>query len=226
MTRSNPLVANCFASSRPIPVDDPVTSASGREDEVLMVERFPVQPPPIAVRVSVRTRRRDSGCRQCIRALHGDGLLAGRSAALLAALAPGGRLLGLASTLLAVGVALARAGGLAAAAGGPFGVGDARRPLLAHSLLLEAFVLLVVLDARTVILRHRGRPSRTLLIGLYYPLSRDRPVAAPMPVRRALRLALRRRGGTPARSGAWRHRRCRAPQANRRCRPRRQAAPG
>src|SRR2546421_11925763 len=74
----------------------------------------------------------------------------------LAALASGGLLLGLvaaaAATAAAAAATTARA--LAAPARGPRRVGDRRRALLAHSLLAETLVLLVVLDARTVVLRH------------------------------------------------------------------------
>src|SRR4051794_27662652 len=49
-------------------------------------------------------------------------------------------------------LALAAAAALAALRGGVRRVGDLRRALLAHALLLESLVLLVVLDARPVIL--------------------------------------------------------------------------
>src|SRR4051812_29271030 len=45
-------------------------------------------------------------------------------------------------------------------------VGDLRGALLAHALLAQPFVLLVVLDARTVVLGHAGAPlGRTCLTG-------------------------------------------------------------
>src|SRR3954447_17761521 len=78
------------------------------------------------------------------------------SARLLPALAPGRGLLGLvaAAARAARLLALAAAAALAALRRGVRGVGDLRRALLAHALLLEALVLLVVLDAGAVILRH------------------------------------------------------------------------
>src|SRR5688500_8653409 len=73
----------------------------------------------------------------------------------LAALAAGGLLLLGRAALAAVALARgARARLLAAAARGALGVRDRRRPALAHALLAEALVLLVVLDAGTVIFGH------------------------------------------------------------------------
>src|SRR3954451_7326052 len=40
--RSKPCSANCLASSRPIPLEAPVTRASGRVASVVMAPRFPV----------------------------------------------------------------------------------------------------------------------------------------------------------------------------------------
>src|SRR5829696_3335796 len=83
-----------------------------------------------------------------------SGLAGGR----LAALAAGGLLLLGRAALAAVALArAARTGLLAAAAGRALGVGDRRRAALAHALLLEPFVLLVVFDARTVIFCHSRR---------------------------------------------------------------------
>src|SRR4051794_38156466 len=81
----------------------------------------------------------------------------------LAALATGLLLLRLvaAAARAARLLALAAAAALAALGGGVRGVGDLRRALLAHALLLEPLVLLVVLDAGSVVLGHgctsRGR---------------------------------------------------------------------
>src|SRR4051812_46688239 len=41
MTRSNPLEANCLASSRPMPLEAPVTTARGRREESLMPAPLP-----------------------------------------------------------------------------------------------------------------------------------------------------------------------------------------
>src|SRR5688572_2692981 len=72
----------------------------------------------------------------------------------LAALAAGGGLLGLRAAL-ALGVTLlARAGRLAALLGRIGIVRDRRGPRLAHALLAQALVLLVVFDGWSVILRH------------------------------------------------------------------------
>src|SRR3977135_587797 len=63
--------------------------------------------------------------------------------------------------------ALAAATALAPAAGRALRVGDRSCARLAHPLLAQAFVLLVVLDARPVILRHQSPPGTPVLKPLY-----------------------------------------------------------
>ncbi len=84
-----------------------------------------------------------------------------RRARLLAALATRGRLLGLVAAAAAAAalLALARAAALAAAAGGALRVGDRGRARLAHALLAQALVLLVVLHARSMVLGHAAPPE-------------------------------------------------------------------
>src|SRR4051794_21086704 len=79
----------------------------------------------------------------------------------LAALAAGCLLLLRRAALAGVALARrARSGLLASAARRALRVGDRRCPALAHALLAQALVLLIVLDAGTVIFRHvRGLPG-------------------------------------------------------------------
>src|SRR5687768_7645017 len=98
------------------------------------------------------------------------------SVAGLAALAPGLLLLRGGAALAAV-AALAAA--LAAALGRARGVGDLRRPLLRHALVLEGLVLLLVLHVRLLAARHgcllslvsaHAYPARVNSIGRHGPL--------------------------------------------------------
>src|SRR5205823_10430093 len=79
-----------------------------------------------------------------------------RLAGLLAALASGGRLLGLVATAARARTlpAQARSAALATPARGAGRVGNGRGAGLAHPLLPQTLVLLVVLDAGTVVLGH------------------------------------------------------------------------
>src|SRR4051794_33484467 len=112
-------------------------------------------PPSRAMRLGSQTR--PAGARR-ERALAADSGLRGCG---LAALAACRLLLLRRPALLRRALARAAAAGLLAAARGrPLGVRDRRSATLAHALLLEPFVLLVVLDAGTVIFRHEhGLPA-------------------------------------------------------------------